>query len=259
MPGDPSSAGDLGALDPAAIARVRAEAMPDPRDADELHDALLVAGCLTDAEVESAGADAMERLVSAGRACRISVMPGAPGHRRVAIAAERIPELLAVHPGASLTPPIDAPPSRSSRVWTRDEAIVELLRGRLTIAGPTTAEALAGVLGIAARDADAALLALEAEGVVLRGRFSPRQAGLKASATNPADPGRIASPESPPPRDRASARAPARPRQSLSLVAPARQATAGESRVPVAKPAQAAKPPSNGATARCWRAFTVTR
>ena len=74
--GDPSSAGDLGALDPAAIARVRAEAMPDPRDADELHDALLVAGCLTDAEVESAGADLMERLVSAGRACRISVMPG---------------------------------------------------------------------------------------------------------------------------------------------------------------------------------------
>ena len=114
--GDPSSAGDLGALDPAAIARVRAEAMPDPRDADELHDALLVAGCLTDAEVESAGADLMERLVSARRACRMSVMPGAPEHRRLAIAAERIPELLAVHPGASLTPPIDAPPSRSSRV-----------------------------------------------------------------------------------------------------------------------------------------------
>ena len=43
----------------------------------------------------------------------------------------------------------------------------------MTIAGPTTADALAGVLGIAAREADAALLALEAEGVVLRGRFSP--------------------------------------------------------------------------------------
>ena len=31
---------DIGALDPAAIARVRDEAQPDPRDADELHDAL---------------------------------------------------------------------------------------------------------------------------------------------------------------------------------------------------------------------------
>ena len=31
-------------LDPAAIARVRDEERPDPRDADELHDALLTAG-----------------------------------------------------------------------------------------------------------------------------------------------------------------------------------------------------------------------
>src|SRR6185437_12060707 len=36
---DPEAAGDLGALDPAAIARVRAEAWPDAADADELHDA----------------------------------------------------------------------------------------------------------------------------------------------------------------------------------------------------------------------------
>ena len=36
-----SSADDLGALDAAAIERVRDEARPDPRDADELHDALL--------------------------------------------------------------------------------------------------------------------------------------------------------------------------------------------------------------------------
>ena len=38
---EPSSASDLGALDADAIARVRDEARPDPRDADELHDALL--------------------------------------------------------------------------------------------------------------------------------------------------------------------------------------------------------------------------
>ena len=44
--GEPSRASDLGALDPAAIERVGAEARPDPRDADELHDALLTAGFL---------------------------------------------------------------------------------------------------------------------------------------------------------------------------------------------------------------------
>src|SRR5689334_17770885 len=38
---EPASAGDLGALDPAAIDRVRDEQRPDPRDADELHDALI--------------------------------------------------------------------------------------------------------------------------------------------------------------------------------------------------------------------------
>ena len=44
---DPASAGDLGALDADAIERVREEERPDPRDADELHDALLTAGFLT--------------------------------------------------------------------------------------------------------------------------------------------------------------------------------------------------------------------
>ena len=43
-------ASDLGRLDPAAIARVRAEAWPEPRDADELHDALVMLGFVTAAE-----------------------------------------------------------------------------------------------------------------------------------------------------------------------------------------------------------------
>ncbi|MGH8282022.1 MAG: ATP-dependent DNA helicase, partial [Gammaproteobacteria bacterium] len=40
-------AGSLAALDPEAIARVRAEVWPEARDADELHDALTVLGFLT--------------------------------------------------------------------------------------------------------------------------------------------------------------------------------------------------------------------
>src|SRR6266540_3191210 len=39
--GLPETVRDLGRLDPEAIARVREEARPDPRDAEELHDALL--------------------------------------------------------------------------------------------------------------------------------------------------------------------------------------------------------------------------
>ncbi|MFO0934282.1 MAG: DEAD/DEAH box helicase [Planctomycetota bacterium] len=40
----------LGALDPEAVARVREEAWPDPRDAEEVHEALLWMGHVTDAE-----------------------------------------------------------------------------------------------------------------------------------------------------------------------------------------------------------------
>ncbi len=147
---EPSSADDLGALDPAAIERVRDEAWPDVRDADELHDVLLTSGFLTEAE-GTRGRDGTSwtppfvELLAAGRASA-----GRPNERAAMlwIASERAHEMG------------DAK---------------EMLRGRLGIVGPTTAAALAEPLGISDADADAALVALEAEGVVLRGRFTPRE------------------------------------------------------------------------------------
>ena len=47
---DPQAAADIGRLDPQAIAKVREEAWPDARSADELHDALSWMGYLTAAE-----------------------------------------------------------------------------------------------------------------------------------------------------------------------------------------------------------------
>jgi ATP-dependent Lhr-like helicase len=49
----PTDARDLGRLDAEAIARVRSEAWPEAENLDELHDALLWLGFLTDAEVRS--------------------------------------------------------------------------------------------------------------------------------------------------------------------------------------------------------------
>src|SRR5204862_2315778 len=134
---------------------VREEERPDPRDADELHDALLTTGFLLFDEVDPA---LFAALVAARRA-------GVAGGRYVA--AERLPEVLAIHDVAVT---FAAPPSRQ-KAWTRQEAIIELLRGRLTIVGPVTALALAESLGIAENEAEAALLALESEGIVLRGTF----------------------------------------------------------------------------------------
>ena len=131
---------ELCALDAHAVERVRDEERPDPRDPDELHDALVCNGYLLNDEV-NAGA-----IRSAGVFIPSDACPGAVGGQRsqVVVAAERLPEALAVHPSATLQPSISAPPSRASRQWSKDEALAELLRGRMAILGPTTARALGG-------------------------------------------------------------------------------------------------------------------
>jgi ATP-dependent Lhr-like helicase len=173
-PADPEHA-RTGALDPAAIARVVDEERPDPRDADELHDALLTTGVLFESDADEA---LFRALADRGRATRMT------GVRRAGaaeggsagplwVAAERLPELLAVHPTVRLDPPLAPPPSRAARVWTRGDALISLVKGRLTLSGPVTAATLADGFGVDTADIDAALLALESDGVVLRGFFTP--------------------------------------------------------------------------------------
>ena len=171
---DPATAGDLGALDAGAIARVREEEGPEPRDADELHDALLSTGFLTAAEMAGVGAQLIDELTAARRAARVTF-----AGQSVVVTAERLPELRAIHPDAVVPSSLQSPASRLAKSWTRSEAIAELVRGRLTLTGPVTAAALAGALGVPPPEADAALLLLEADGVVLRGRFTPGEAGLE--------------------------------------------------------------------------------
>ena len=71
----PESTDDLGALDPEAIAAVGAEAWPEARNSDELHEALTALGCI--AEAEAAGQPHwlqwLAELARAGRATRLQV------------------------------------------------------------------------------------------------------------------------------------------------------------------------------------------
>ena len=167
---EPSSADDLGALDPAAIERVRDEAWPDVRDADELHDALLTSGFLTEVEGLS-GREGQSwigfgrELVDAGRAVHVPI----GGGQVLWVATERLPEVS----GAA-----GQRDSGTDQV-NREDAIRELFRGRLGITGPTTAAQLAAILNVTESDADIAMVALEAEGVVLRGGFTPEAATLE--------------------------------------------------------------------------------
>ena len=57
--------------------------------------------------------------------------------------------------------------------WESPEAIVTLVRGRMQTTGPTTAEALGEKLAMEPSRVFAALEAIEAEGTVMRGRFTP--------------------------------------------------------------------------------------
>jgi ATP-dependent helicase Lhr and Lhr-like helicase len=177
---DPSRANELGALDPEAIDRVRDEARPDPRTADELHDALLTAGYLTPQDERWLAPELFPQLVEARRAARARIPDGGPASTIVLIAAERLPELLALHPRAALDPAIEPPSSRTGRTWTRDQALVEILRGRMTILGPTTAGAICESLAMSQDDVDASLLALEGEGCLLRGTFERPGAAVQS-------------------------------------------------------------------------------
>jgi ATP-dependent Lhr-like helicase len=165
---DPETANDLGALDPAAIERVKDEVWPDPANADELHDALLTHGLLTAGELERGGwaAWALE-LTRQGRAARLSPPEGLA----MWVAAERLPELLAVHPDGVVDPPLTVP-ERYRRTWAAEDGLVELVRGRLEAVGPTTAAGLATSLAVRVLTIEAALGVLESEGFVLRGSFT---------------------------------------------------------------------------------------
>jgi ATP-dependent Lhr-like helicase len=121
----------------------------------------------------------LAELIAARRAGAASVAGREGRAYTILVAAERLPELRAIHSHVSVPSSLQPPTSRLLKSWTRGEAIADLLRGRLTLTGPVTAAALAGSLGIPSSEADAALLALEADGVVLRGRFTPGESALE--------------------------------------------------------------------------------
>jgi ATP-dependent Lhr-like helicase len=149
---------------PEVIAQVCEEAWPAPRDVDELHDALVMSGFIAMHEAEAEWRSWFEALAESRRAALIAPPDGEP----LWTAAERLGELLALHPEASIAPPIEA---LGTAPTSPDEALIELLRSRLETLGPGTAASLAAPLGISLERCMAALARLEVEGFVLQGAF----------------------------------------------------------------------------------------
>ena len=159
---------DIGRLDPEAIATVVEEARPDLRDADELHDLLLDVGALPESDAAPEWHDLLETLVGARRAARLR------GAGRVFwVAAERRSLAAAVWPDYRFEPELTEPPARRAAIWSgREGALVEIVRARLGLVGPTTAPELATALDVTPGEMASALAGIESEGGVLRGRFT---------------------------------------------------------------------------------------
>jgi ATP-dependent Lhr-like helicase len=225
---DPQTAKDMGKLDQGAIDRVRDEAWPRVENADELHDALVELGFITEQEggdwqdfftelkndrraavlqvntgtlntgtagvppamsaqreqfdsstLSGTGAHAGEpstpadRKTSAGDPATPAVPVLTVPLIRLWIAAERLPQFSAIFPSAVLQPPIVAPESSAPVSWTFEDALVEVLRGRLEGLGPVTVADLTNSSGLSKNDIELGLLKLEAEGFVIRGQFTP--------------------------------------------------------------------------------------
>ncbi|HXP42647.1 MAG TPA: DEAD/DEAH box helicase [Candidatus Acidoferrales bacterium] len=158
---------EVGGLDQAAIAKVREEAWPDVRDADELHDVLHTLVALPEAGRDFATGQwkfYFERLIAEGRAASAE-----SGGRVYWVAAERARTFSVLFPEARFVQELaDVAPVTP----TRDDALLALVTGWMTHLGPTTGSELGENLGIPASEIWNALLRMEASGAILRGNFS---------------------------------------------------------------------------------------
>jgi ATP-dependent Lhr-like helicase len=188
-----------GKIDPAAIAQIRKEIWPDLRDENELHDLLhsLIALPLSVIDREEARhwPTFYERLTQKGRAQTLD-LNGTPCW----IATERLPHIAALYAptrtapqNAQSTPKNASPqdvvilseakdpcisplslPVLSSQVTTevtKEESTQKLVQGWLQILGPTTANTLARTLNLDPAPIYQAFLAMEMQGLLMRGTF----------------------------------------------------------------------------------------
>jgi ATP-dependent Lhr-like helicase len=177
---DPDLAQGVGALDPAAIDAVREQAWPAPRDAEEVHDALLTLVVLPESDGQPWRAW-LDELIAAGR---VKLLCGG-AELQLRVAAERSEadsdlRLRSAAPDTGLEPRATGTfyvateqQQLATALAAHDlDAIRDVVRGWMSCIGPTTAATLALRLGLSAESVHGALEQLEADGLVLRGRFT---------------------------------------------------------------------------------------
>ncbi len=163
--GLPVDARDLATLDPEAIARVRSEAAPEPRDADELHDLLL---SLVVSRPRDGWEPLFDQLVERGRAVTALVHG-----ELVWSAVERRRAVEGLWPGAIFTPETQPPAGLPEDATDPAALAATVLRGHLEVLGPVSEAELAAITALTPANVTVGLVMLESEGFALRGHFDP--------------------------------------------------------------------------------------
>ena len=171
LPAD--QAEQAGALDPAAIEQVAAEAWPPMRDAEELHEALCGFGLMSAGCPPGQEQSYFDTLAGANRAATLTV-----DARDFWVPAERLDLVRRVYPQAAMHPLIASPPGRPIPE-SPEGCAAEILRGWFECSGPLRASELAANLAMPRDLVDQALAQLEAEGQILRGQFTGRTGELE--------------------------------------------------------------------------------
>ena len=159
----PDLLGEIGALDPVAIAEVARESWPVVRDADELHDALLTLVWVPASTIQQ-WLPFLPPLLESGRA--VDLVRGEGVGVRGVVATENkelVESAFASGDGSTL------------------DAVV---LGWMESIGPTTTAELAEQLSLPVPAIDAAMIRLESRGQVLRGQFR----SISALSPQPASP-----------------------------------------------------------------------
>jgi ATP-dependent Lhr-like helicase len=180
---------EVGKLDSEAIAKVQEEAWPDVRDADELQDVLhtLVAlpedfvspesvpvpGVLapTTISIKDKWGNFFQKLTFEGRASVgiVDRETDSVRHCRYWVAAEKAWTFRLLCPTARFEHALPEIPGKAS---SSADALLSLVQGWLSHAGPISASTLGKHFGLPPSEIEKALLRMEASGAILRGKFT---------------------------------------------------------------------------------------
>ena len=171
----PDDTRGVGALDQLAISEVSQQVAPVVRGADELHDALLTL-CVIPASTD--WQSWYHELARQRRVMTIDVpdVSLGSGRRSFWIPAERVQIVRHAYAdawrSAAEAAAVALPEVEQPRPDSQEAAVTEIIRGWLAASGPQTPVELMDRLGLDVSMIQTALVRLEGEGQVLRGRFS---------------------------------------------------------------------------------------